>query len=97
MSVNSELAALNSVGNGQLGNLPDSGVSTGFNASGYGVSFDADATNSLGSINATSDAAAAEGTPPQDFTGSGHDGEKYCGCMGGIDASSHAPTDLHAN
>ena len=51
MSVNSELAALNSLGNMSLeGSIADRGVTTGVLSSGHGVSFDGDATNSLGRI-----------------------------------------------
>ena len=51
MSVNSELAALNSIGNMSLeGSIADRGVNTGVLSSGHGVSFDGDATNSLGRI-----------------------------------------------
>ena len=51
MSVNSELAALNSLGNMSLeGSIADRGVNTGVLSSGHGVSFDGDATNSLGRI-----------------------------------------------
>ena len=51
MSVNSELAALNSLGNMSLeGSIADRGVNTGILSSGHGVSFDGDATNSLGRI-----------------------------------------------
>ena len=51
MSVNSELAALNSLGNMSLdGSIADRGVNTGVLSSGHGVSFDGDATNSMGRI-----------------------------------------------
>ena len=51
MSVNSELAALNSLGNMSLeGSIADRGVNTGVLSSGHGVSFDGDATNSLDRI-----------------------------------------------
>ena len=51
MSVNSELAALNSLGNMSLeGSIADRGVNTGVLSSGHGVSFDGDATNRLGRI-----------------------------------------------
>ena len=51
MSVNSELAQLNSLGNMSLeGSIADRGVTTGVLSSGHGVSFDGDATNSLGRI-----------------------------------------------
>ena len=41
MSVNSELAALNSLGNMSLeGSIADRGVNTGVLSSGHGVSFD---------------------------------------------------------
>ena len=49
MSVQSELASLNSVGNGQLGNLSDAGQKTGLLAN-PGGDISMDATNSMGAF-----------------------------------------------
>ena len=97
MGLTSELAALNSVGNGQLGNLADKGTETGCEGDTHGVSYDGQAINRLGSIDASSDHHSArcfginetihESAAHPDFTGS----------IGSVEAGSHSPEDLHAN
>lgn len=63
MSVNSELAKLNSTGNGRLGDLPDRGTETGCVAGdSYGTDCSLEAVNRLGSVNADSDPVTAKNT-----------------------------------
>ena len=96
MSVNSELAALNSVGKGQLGDLPDCGTGTGFQSGGgYAV----DETNRVGSIDASSDHHSARcfGIDEQITGSNGKGPQDNTYSFGRIDASSDAPGEENVN
>ena len=97
MSVNSELAALNSVGNGQLGNLADKGTETGCEGDSHGVSYEVDSINRLGKINASSDHHSSRcfGCDEQINESASH--PDFTGSLGSFDADSHKPADRFAN
>lgn len=97
MSVNSELAALNSVGNGQLGNLPEKGTETGCEGDTHGADYSAEAINRLGAIDASSDPYSARcfGRDEKINESAGH--PDFTGRVGSLDAGSHAPSDRFAN
>lgn len=97
MSINSELAALNSVGNGRLGDLPDRGCETGCEGDSHGADYSGEATNRLGAIDAGSDHHSARcfGIDEKINESAGH--PDFSGRLGSLDAGSHAPTDRFAN
>mgnify|MGYP000143745381 CR=1 FL=1 len=97
MSVNSELAALNSVGNMSLGNLSNAGTETGCEGDAHGVDYSTDAINRLGSIDASSDGTSARcfGINETINESAGH--PDFSGRIGSIDAGSDAPTTRFAN
>lgn len=88
MSVNSELAALNSVGNGQLGNLADKGTETGCEGDSHGADYSGEAINRLGSIDASSDHHSARcfGIDEKINESAGH--PDFTGGIGSLDAAS---------
>lgn len=88
MSVNSELARLNKVGNGRLGDLPDRGTEIGCEGDSHGCDYSAEATNRLGSVDASSDPAKARcfGHDEKITESAGH--PDFSGRTGSVDASS---------
>lgn len=97
MGINSELAALNGVGNGQLGNLADKGTETGCEGDAHGVSYGVDAINRLGSINASSDTNSARRFGIDEKINESASHPDFTGSLGSFDADSHAPSDRFAN
>ena len=97
MGVNSELAALNRVGNGQLGNLDDKGTETGCEGDSHGVSYEGGATNRLGSIDASSDHHSARRFGINEKINESASHPNFTGSLGSFGADSHAPSDRFAN
>ena len=97
MGVNSELAALNGVGNGQLGNLADKGTETGCEGDSHGVSYEVDATNRVGKINASSDNYSSRCFGHDEQIKESASNPDFTGSLGSFDADSHKPADRFAN
>ena len=101
MSTQSELAALNATGAGELsGNFADQGLTTGFQTQSHGVAFGPDATNSFGSISgATGSDPVAQTRSQEDRISGGQMGgdPDFTGCLGTFDAGSHATGEENAN
>lgn len=97
MGVNSERAALNSIGNMSLGNLPDRGTETGCEGDSHGADYSGEAINRLGSIDASSDHHSSRcfGIDEKINESAGH--PDFTGSLGSLDAGSHAPSDRFAN
>lgn len=97
MGITNELAALNSTGNGQLGNLPDKGTETGCEGDTHGADYAVDSINRLGAIDGSSDHHSARcfGINEKIHESAGH--PDFTGSIGSIEAGSHSPEDLHAN
>lgn len=92
------LAALNAIGNMQLGDLPDRGLSTGFQTNAHGVTFGPDATNSLGGISGDtgSDPDSVIRGHVEDFSASGS-GPDFTGSFASFSAASDAPGEENVN
>lgn len=101
MSTQSELAALNATGAGELsGNFADKGLSTGFQTNSHGVSFGPDSTNALGSITGhTGSDPMTQSISLEDRMSGGCMGgdPDFTGSLGSFDAGSHAPGEENAN
>lgn len=97
MGVNSELAALNSVGNMSLGNLPDRGCEAGCEGDTHGADYSGEAVNRMGSIDAGSDHHSARcfGIDEKLSESAGH--PDFSGHMGSLDADSDPVTAKNTN
>lgn len=93
------LASLNSLGNMQIGDLPDRGLNTGFQSSSHGVVIGPDETNSLGQINGDTGSDPTWGTRNhnvQDFSATGNSPD-FTGSFASFSAASDAPGEENVN
>lgn len=97
MSINSELAALNSVGNGQLGNLPDRGTEIGCEGDSHGADYSQEAINRLGSIDASSDHHSARCFGIDEKINESASHPDFSGRFGSLNADSDPAATKFAN
>lgn len=95
------LATLNAIGNMQLGDLPDRGLGTGFQAGAgnHGVTIGPDETNRLGGISGDtgSDADSVIRGHVEDFSGGGGNSPEFTGSFASFSAASDAPGEENVN
>lgn len=98
------LAGLNGIGDMQLGDLPDRGLTTGIQpgAGSHGVGIGPDETNSLGGFTGDSDPVENSFNHNiQDFTGSFGEasitGPDFTGAIASFNAASDAPGEENVN
>lgn len=95
-----DLASLNATGRMQLGDLPDRGLGTGFQAGTgkHGVSIGPDETNSFGGISGAtgSDADSVIRGHVEDFSASSNS-PNFTGSLGSFNAASDAPGEENVN
>lgn len=101
MSTNSELSTLNALGRMQIGDLPDRGLATGFQAGigAHGVTIGPDEINRLGSISDVtgSDPDSVIRGHVEDFSASSSEGPDFTGALGTFSAASDAPGEENVN